>query len=89
MSLTLKDLDGFPSFDLSVELFGAYWSGNRSERDACIAEGHDSLLLMWDRTVDDLALVRHLHGATEPRVPDWWALTWVAGATNAPRHAVA
>jgi hypothetical protein len=89
MGMTIQDLDEFPSFDLSFELFGAHWGGNRTERDACIAESHDSQILIWDRTCDDLAIVRQIRHEGPARVPDWWALTWVPGALTSPHRAVA
>jgi hypothetical protein len=72
-------VDDLP-FTLHLEVWGAHYAGDITEKDACIAEfgrtgPYD--VLDWDDTAADLAHIRRFHLDVEMHVPECWALHYL------------
>lgn len=67
-------------FAVQVGVWGAAWDGDDlAERTAMLAEKGDCALpAMWDRTAANLCDQVIIDNDGVTRVPDWWALPWLA-----------
>ena len=68
----------FGPFEFQLMCWGAAYSGDAAEQDACLAERSviSDLQLRWDKTLASLRCIEIWDGDRRVRVPEWHCFAW-------------